>query len=88
MTASLLSKVRDAIWQWDPYGVLDLRAEIPEEYDHLVDSAIRVLRRRGTQLDLANWVAQVADETGISGDSPAALAAKDLIWRAWMASLD
>lgn len=83
LTPELASAIREATWQWDPYGVADLRSEVPEEYDDVVDSVFRNLRTIGTTEGLEAWFGQFLDDVGIRSDPRTARDFVERVWRAW-----
>lgn len=46
----------DLLWAWDPVGIGDLRSDIPEEYDELVEGFLYRFSRGATGDQMSSWI--------------------------------
>jgi hypothetical protein len=88
MVGDLDAAVREAIWLWDPYGIADVRSEVPEEYDDAVDDVLLTLRTVGTVESLEAWANEYRDGLGLRRNPATDRAFVERVWDAWAGASD
>jgi hypothetical protein len=83
VSKEVVARLREVIWSWDPYGVVEFRNEVPEEYDDFLESLVFALSRRASFDEFLADLEQMANARSMS-DRPEgfrALAAD--LWDIW-----